>query len=113
MTKEDFLNFNIENIWKEMEEIGRAKQAAQELFSEFQSQYYDRKAANLFDIADCSPTKRLISMKNATAKHHVIEAKTKEINDGKYALKYTASPKKSYVVKPDDGEIKYDDFSQK
>jgi len=35
MTKEDFLNFNIENIWKEMEEIGRAKQAAQELFSEF------------------------------------------------------------------------------
>lgn len=34
-SKEDFLNFSIENIWKEMEEIGRAKRSAQQLFSAF------------------------------------------------------------------------------
>jgi hypothetical protein len=27
-TKEDFLNFSIENIWKEMEEINKNKKAA-------------------------------------------------------------------------------------
>jgi hypothetical protein len=27
-TKEDFINFSIENIWKEMEEINRSKKAA-------------------------------------------------------------------------------------
>jgi len=34
-TKEDFLNFSIENIWKEMEEMGRSKKAAHVLFEEF------------------------------------------------------------------------------
>lgn len=34
-SKEDFLNFSIENIWKEMEEINRSKKAAQELFKVF------------------------------------------------------------------------------
>lgn len=29
------MNFNIENIWKEMEEIGRSKQAAHNLFEVF------------------------------------------------------------------------------
>lgn len=27
-TREDFLSFSIENVWKEMEEIGRSKAAA-------------------------------------------------------------------------------------
>lgn len=31
-SKEDVMNFDIENIWKEMEEIGRSKKAADGLF---------------------------------------------------------------------------------
>ena len=34
-TREDFLNFSIENDWKEMEELQRSKKAAQDLFSKF------------------------------------------------------------------------------
>ncbi len=48
-------------------------------------------------------------MKNATSKHHTIEA-SEGINDGKYALQYTTCPDKSYVVKPDDGKINYNEF---
>jgi hypothetical protein len=48
-------------------------------------------------------------MKNATAKHHVIESK-KGIKDSTYLIQYTTCPDKSYVVKPDGGEIKYDKF---
>ncbi len=31
-SKDDIMNLNIEDIWKEMEEIKRSKNAAQELF---------------------------------------------------------------------------------
>ena len=34
-TKEDYLNFDIENVWKEMEEIGRNKREKDEVFSNF------------------------------------------------------------------------------
>ena len=51
-------------------------------------------------------------MKNATTKHHVIEATT-GIKDDKYSLVYTTCPEKSYVVKPDDGEINYNKVNSK
>jgi hypothetical protein len=34
-TREDFLNFSIEEVWKQMEEIERSKKAAHELFTGF------------------------------------------------------------------------------
>ena len=52
-------------------------------------------------------------MKNATAKHHVIESKKGIKDNNNYAIQYTTSPDKSYVVKPDGGEIKYDNFPQR
>ncbi|CDW72446.1 UNKNOWN [Stylonychia lemnae] len=111
-TKEDYLNFSIEKIWQEMEEIGRNKQASTEFFKEFQNQYYDIKQASFYDQNECSPTKRLISMKNAVTKHHQIQSK-KGINDGEYSLQYTTSPEKSYIVKPSAGIIDYNNFNQK
>ena len=51
-------------------------------------------------------------MKNATFKHHQVENKS-GITDGKYQLTYTTSPDKSYVVKPDDGEINYEKYGNK
>ena len=59
-----------------------------------------------------SPTKRLISMKNATVKHHFIEHQKGITGEGQYQLTYTTSPQKSYVVKPDEGEIQYDKYRQ-
>lgn len=82
--KEDIMNLDIEQIWKEMEEIGRSKQAAQDLFQKFQDSYYDKNQPFYYDSEQVSPTKRLISMKNATAKHHVIEYR-KGIT-GRYAI---------------------------
>ena len=51
-------------------------------------------------------------MKNTTAKHHNIEH-DEGMYDEKYQLKYTTSPKRSYVVKPDEGEINYEKYSPK
>ena len=52
-------------------------------------------------------------MKNAVSKHKKIEV-TKGINqDGSYAIQYTTCPEKSYVVKPDEGKINYNEFSPK
>ena len=48
-TKEDYLNFSIENIWKEMEDLQRSKKATQALFDKFQNKFYDRTASNLYD----------------------------------------------------------------
>ena len=42
-TKEDYMNLSIEMIWKEMEELNRSKLAAQNLFQEFQDNFYDRE----------------------------------------------------------------------
>lgn len=52
-------------------------------------------------------------MKNAATKHKKIESKKGMNNDGMYSLQYTTCPEKSYVVKPDDGKIDYDQFSPK
>ena len=105
------MNLDIENIWKEMEEIGRSKKAAQQLYQAFHDRYYDKVDSQLFDQSLTSPTQRLISMKNATTKHHVIEYR-KGIT-GKYAIQYTTSPEKSYVILPDDGQTNYDQINDK
>jgi hypothetical protein len=79
------MNLNIENIWKEMEEIKRSKNAAHELFSAFQDKYYDQSnSSQFFDQQQVSPTRRLVDMKNATTKHHIIEYR-KGIT-GRYAI---------------------------
>ena len=106
-SKEDFLNFSIENVWKEMEEINRSKQAAQDLFKVFQDDFYDRSKPCFHNQDDYSPTKRLVQMKNTTAKHHTNE-EYKNLKEGKYSLQYTTCPQKSHVVVPDEGEINYD-----
>jgi hypothetical protein len=82
--KSEIMNLDIEQVWKEMEEIGRSKKAAHELFQAFQDKYYDQSDPVFFDSEEVSPTKRLISMKNSTTKHHVIEYR-KGIT-GKYAI---------------------------
>jgi len=94
-----------------MEEIGRSKKAASKLFEDFQDKYYDKNESNLFNQEQVSPTRRLISMKNATTKHHVIEYR-KGIT-GRYAIQYTTCPEKSYVILPDDGQTDYDQFDKK
>ena len=94
-----------------MEEIGRSKKAAHELFQAFQDKYYDKAESNLFDQEQVSPTRRLISMKNATTKHHVIEYR-KGIT-GKYSIQYTTSPEKSYVILPDEGQTDYEKYKDK
>lgn len=94
-----------------MEEIARSKQSAQNLFKAFQESYYDRSQPCFFDQAEVSPTKRLISMKNAVSKHKKIEKGFN--NDGQYAIQYTTCPEKSYVVRPDEGKINYNEFSPK
>ena len=106
------MNFDIENIWKEMEEIGRSKKAAHELFQAFQDKYSDSvEASQYYDQSVESPTRRLIHMKNATTKHHVIEYR-KGIT-GRYAIQYTTCPEKSYVILPHDGQTDYDQFNDK
>jgi hypothetical protein len=40
------LNFSIEEIWKEMEEINKARQNTQQEFKEFQDTFFDRKELN-------------------------------------------------------------------
>ena len=109
--KEDIMNLDIESIWKEMEVIGRSKKAANKLFTAFQDQYYDKPQTGSFDQAHVSPTKRLISMKNATTKHHVIEYR-KGIT-GRYAIQYTTCPEKSYVILPDEGQTDYEKYRGK
>lgn len=48
-------------------------------------------------------------MKNAVVKHHKIENNT-ELSDGSYCIQYTTCPEKSYLVKPEEGEINYDEY---
>lgn len=52
-----------------------------------------------------SPTKRLIKQKNSTWEH---KALLQHHHDDKYGLHYTASPGKSYYIKPEGGELNYD-----
>jgi hypothetical protein len=52
-------------------------------------------------------------MKNAVTKHKKIETKKGINNDGQYAIQYTTCPEKSYVVRPDEGKINYNEFSPK
>ena len=81
-TREDFLNFSIEDVWKEMVEIERSKKAAQNLFRVFQEEFYDKSTLN-YKQNECSPTRRLINMKNTVVKHQTIE-RDEGINNGKY-----------------------------
>lgn len=106
------MNFNIENIWKEMEELGRSKQAAQNLFEVFQHKFYDRDSTSYYDKEECSPTRRLVQLKNAAAKHQMIGA-LEGIRDDRYALQYITCPDKSYIVRPEEGQIKYEDYTEK
>ena len=78
------MNLNIEHIWKEMEEIKRSKNAAHQLYNAFQDKYQDQSSSQMFDQTQVSPTRRLVDMKNATTKHHVIEYR-KGIT-GRYAI---------------------------
>lgn len=103
------MNLEIENVWKEMQEIGRSRKAANELFQAFEDKYFD-KSESQFGSGE-SPTRRLIQMKNATTKHHVIEYK-KGIT-ARYAIQYTTCPEKSYVILPDEGQTNYDSFKDK
>lgn len=34
-------------------------------------------------------------------------------SDGKYQLSYTTCPERSYVVKPDEGKINYNEFKER
>lgn len=43
-TRQDFLNFSIEEIWKEMEAINLTRKAAQYEFQQFQDNFFDRSA---------------------------------------------------------------------
>ena len=95
-----------------MENIGRSKNNAVGNFTQFQDEFYNIDGKMYFDAQQCSPTKRLVQMKNATSKHHVIEAK-KGIKDQHYHIQYTTCPDKSYVIKPDKGEIKYEAYTKK
>jgi hypothetical protein len=58
-----------------------------------------------------SPTKRLMQMKNAEWGHDKAAKDAKEKGD--YSLKYTTSPKKSYVMEPKDGKIDYSKINKK
>ena len=99
------MNLDIEQIWKEMEEIKRSKNAAHQLYSAFQDKFQDQPS-QMFDQTMTSPTKRLVDMKNATTKHHVIEYR-KGIT-ARYAIQYTTCPEKSYVILPEAGQTNYD-----
>ena len=41
-TRKDFLNFSIEEIWKEMDEISKSRKATHEEFQKFQDDFFDR-----------------------------------------------------------------------
>lgn len=63
-----------------------------------------------------SPTKRLIEMKKSSWAHK--KGADDIQKNGKYSIKYTTSPKKSYVVEPTEGKIDYSkakdkDFKEK
>lgn len=51
-------------------------------------------------------------MKDAVTKHRKIEHQ-KGIKDNQYSIQYTTCPEKSYVVKPDEGKINYDEFNNR
>lgn len=56
-----------------------------------------------------SPTKRLIEFKNASVKHGKTASVFKNVDDeDEYSIRYTPSPKKSYIIKPQEGEIAYE-----
>jgi hypothetical protein len=74
------------------------------------------KTENFYNIMDqfygsnmdkhSSPTKRLIDQKHSTTKHKKIVEKSGQRTQD-YALHYTSSPGKSYVIEPKGGEINY------
>lgn len=66
-----------------MEELGKYKKEKDQVFTDFQDKFYDRKAAKFNDTAETSPTKRLVQLKNATFKHHAISYQ-KGIKDDSY-----------------------------
>lgn len=53
-----------------------------------------------------SPTKRLIAQKQAAWNHKAVLNPHREAN--KYGLHYNCSPRKSYVIEPEGGELNYD-----
>ena len=53
-----------------------------------------------------SPTKRLMEQKNAAWKHKEFLSKNLSKGDN-YSLTYVCDPKKTYVIQPKEGEIKY------
>ncbi len=42
-SRKDFVNFPIEEVWKEMEEINKSRLAASKAFKEFQNNFFERK----------------------------------------------------------------------
>lgn len=58
-----------------------------------------------------SPTKRLIQMKGAVWEHN--KAAKDAQGKSNYAIKYTTSPTKTYVVEPKEGKIDYSQAKKK
>jgi hypothetical protein len=103
------MDFNIESVWAEMARIKSKKAETQEFFDDFRRDFYG-KDPDAFH-GECSPTKRLMKMKDATAKNQIAGYED-EKGEG-YKMRYTTSPKKGYIVKPKKGEIKYDKYKEK
>lgn len=61
------LEFDIAKVWAEMDKIKSKKAENSEFFEEFQRDFY-AKDKNAFK-GECSPTRRLVQMKDATSKN--------------------------------------------
>lgn len=73
-------------------------------FYEIMGEFYEH---NLRKHA--SPTKRLIQQKDAAWNHKAfLQQKMGKVSTETYSLTYVASPKKTYVIQPQGGEINYD-----
>jgi len=92
-----------------MERIKSKKEENANFIDDFRKDFYG-KDPDAFH-GECSPTKRLMQMKEATANNQMVGYEDEK--DQTYKMRYTTSPKKGYIVKPKKGEIKYDQYKER
>ena len=83
-----------------------AKDLNMDDFYKVMGEFYDNKMKR-----HASPTKRLMDQKKAAFEHKTYlykKLQSGEIDERQYSLTYVASPQKTYMIQPKEGEINYD-----
>lgn len=103
-TRKDFINFSIEDIWKEMEEINRARKATQDIFQQFQDNFFDRTESSHITsqsfVQQDSPIDDFDAQSIRSEATSVAQSKRKR-STGKLSSQHQPSLKKPFNQKPE------------